>query len=390
MKKTSLKIFAGIVIFLLILLTLEFTLRLSKPQVTFSKAVENSIDCYSEDSLVPFSLGKNYTCKMANIAGEFKTYARLNNQGYRGKDFSEKKSGGTSRILVIGDSMTFGWGVSDKETYPYLLEDMLRSNGFSNVEVINGGYAGGLSVDSYYVYLKNRGLKLKPDIIILGFTVFNDISDLAETVWLKKDINGLPEKIDSCCHKVDGKIYRNKVRSMKYRYPVLRESHLFLFLMDTLQKKFGLFREEALLAPKSETIIGCVLNSDCIDQFKNEEETAYKMIGEIKKLSDENNIRFLTVLFPTDLQLYKEASSKYNRYGMKWYPKDGEENFIGKRVEESLTKLNINVLDLYPVFSQQKDGNYPFFPIDAHFNGFGTSIVADSLAKYLIENRFLL
>lgn len=384
------KIFAGIVILLLIFLSLEFTLRSSRPQITFSKAVENSIDCYAEDPFTPFTLGKNYTCKMVNIAGEFKTYARLNSFGYRGEEFSEIKKDGVIRILVIGDSMTFGWGVSDNETYPYLLGEKLKSNGFSNVEVINGGYVSGLSVDGYYVYLKNRGLKLKPDVIILGFTVFNDISDLSETAWLRKDIRGLPEKIDSCCHKVDGRIYRNKVISVKYRYPVLRESHLFLYLMDTLQKKIGLFREEALLAPKSETMLGCVLNSDCIDQFKTEEETAYRMISELKKLSDENNIKFMTVLFPTDLQIYKEAGAKYSRYGMKWYPKEGDENFIGKRVEESLTKLNINVLDLYPVFSQQEDGNYPFFPIDAHFNGFGTKIVADSLIKYLIENRFLL
>lgn len=390
MKKTVLKIFASFVIFLLILLSLEFTLRLFRPQITFSKAVENSIDCYSEDPLVPFTLGRNYACKMVNIAGEFNTKASLNNHGYRGEEFSETKSGGTVRILIIGDSMTFGWGVSDKETYPYLLEEKLKTNGYSNVEVINGGYAGSLSVDGYYVYLKNRGLKLKPDIIILGFTVFNDISDLAETVWLKKDADGLPEKIDSCCHKVDGRIYRNKVISMKYRFPFFRESHLFLFLIDTLQKKFGYFPEEALLAPKGETVLGCVLNPDCIDQFKSEEEIAYRMIGEIKKLSDANNIRFMTVLFPTDLQIYKEAGEKYNRYGMKWYPKEGEENFIGKRVEKTLTGLSVNTLDLYPVFIQQKNSNYPFFPIDAHFNAFGTNIVADSLAKYLIENRFLL
>ncbi|MEJ7623957.1 MAG: arylesterase [Pyrinomonadaceae bacterium] len=49
------------------------------------------------------------------------------------------------RIIAFGDSLTAGFGLAEKESYPYLLQEKLRSDGY-NYEVINAGISGETSL----------------------------------------------------------------------------------------------------------------------------------------------------------------------------------------------------------------------------------------------------
>jgi hypothetical protein len=83
-----------------------------------------------------------------------------NSTGIRGKtEYSYNKIPGKARILILGDSFTFGGEVSDNETYPFYLQQMVP-----NCEAINFGVYG-YGHDQMLVYLKEEGLKYKPDII---------------------------------------------------------------------------------------------------------------------------------------------------------------------------------------------------------------------------------
>lgn len=384
------KVFRLGILFVTIISTVliaEFIVRKINPQMTFSQAVKSSIDCYASDLNLPFTLGKNYTCTMTNVANEFHAQATLNSLGYRGKEFSIEKKSGETRILMVGDSMTFGWGLDDKDTYPIQLENILHGNGMRTTQVINGGYVGGLSPDSFYVYLKKKGIQLKPDLVVVNIFVWNDLSDFSESVWEKTDAQGLPEKVSSCCHIVDGRIFRNKSIDFQYKFPILRESHLFISLVKLLQTKFDLFKTPSLLAPKSETILGCVMNPECIYKFYPEEVKLQNVLSGIKKVADENNIHLLYVLLPVDVQLYKDSWGKYSRYGMQWFPKEGQEDFIQKRIGSFLTEKDIKYFDMYPYFNTHKNEGYPFFPIDAHFNVTGAQWAGTSLADYIVSHK---
>jgi acyl-CoA thioesterase-1 len=50
------------------------------------------------------------------------------------------------KIIAFGDSLTAGLGLSERESYPSLLQEMLRRDGF-NYEVINAGVSGHTSAD---------------------------------------------------------------------------------------------------------------------------------------------------------------------------------------------------------------------------------------------------
>ena len=93
------------------------------------------------------------------------TILNTNSRGLRGKlEYNYERTPGKPRIVVLGDSFTFGAEVADDATYPDYLESHIP-----NSEVLNFGVQG-YGHDQILLYLKEEGIKYHPDIVILGFT----------------------------------------------------------------------------------------------------------------------------------------------------------------------------------------------------------------------------
>ncbi len=94
----------------------------------------------------------------------------INSLGLRSPELREDDS---IRILAIGDSCTWGWGVPDGEPYPAALQRVLDARAASpRFDVINAGIPGNTSYEGY-LYLRERGLALHPGIVIVAYG-FND------------------------------------------------------------------------------------------------------------------------------------------------------------------------------------------------------------------------
>ena len=52
---------------------------------------------------------------------------------------------GKPKIIAFGDSLTAGFGLAEKESYPYLLQQKLKADGY-DYEVINAGVSGDTSL----------------------------------------------------------------------------------------------------------------------------------------------------------------------------------------------------------------------------------------------------
>jgi lysophospholipase L1-like esterase len=63
----------------------------------------------------------------------------INSTGLRGPEVETPKQKGRTRVVTFGDSITFGYGVGDDETYPYQLGRLLAPYG---AEVVNAGVTG--------------------------------------------------------------------------------------------------------------------------------------------------------------------------------------------------------------------------------------------------------
>jgi lysophospholipase L1-like esterase len=78
----------------------------------------------------------------------------------------------SARVAFLGDSCTFGWGVTDQETYVARLDAMQRTAGAPELELVNGGYPGDSAVTGLY-RLRERILPLGPDVVVLAFSANN-------------------------------------------------------------------------------------------------------------------------------------------------------------------------------------------------------------------------
>lgn len=74
---------------------------------------------------------------------------------------------GRPRVLCVGDSVTFGFYVSDAETYPARLAARLEARGVA-AEVLNAG-CGHLTITDERRWLAEKLLALRPAVVVLQF-----------------------------------------------------------------------------------------------------------------------------------------------------------------------------------------------------------------------------
>ncbi len=96
----------------------------------------------------------------------------VNAHGYRGGLHSEAPAPGATRVVMLGDSITFGTGVGDDQTFSHLLDASPR------LEVLNLG-VDGYGTDQALIRLEREGLPARPHVVILNFCVRNDYFDNA-------------------------------------------------------------------------------------------------------------------------------------------------------------------------------------------------------------------
>jgi lysophospholipase L1-like esterase len=94
-----------------------------------------------------------------------------NSKGLRDREFAYARTPGKLRILMLGDSMTVGWGVNVLDTFAKRIERMYADRGI-DAEVINTGVGNYNTIQEVEFFL-TEGRKYRPDIVVLNFS-FND------------------------------------------------------------------------------------------------------------------------------------------------------------------------------------------------------------------------
>jgi len=97
---------------------------------------------------------------------------RTNDLRMRDKPRTEKPAPKTRRILVIGDSITLGWGVPQDRTYSAVLDARLGAQGEGRYEVLNAG-VGNYTLSRMIGYYDFALQHLEPETVILAFYLTN-------------------------------------------------------------------------------------------------------------------------------------------------------------------------------------------------------------------------
>lgn len=172
---------------------------------------------------------------------QFKVAIETNSRGLRDREFAAK--GERQRILVLGDSVSFGWGVEAEQAFPKQLESLQAERAARRpFEVVNAGVWGYNTLQER-AYVEGGTGGYEPDLVLVAFTAPVTI----ERNWKSLQsgvITVEPLSEPRSAHrflKAHSNLYSFLVRQWAY------QGRLYLMVQGALQK-VGLARDSAALA----------------------------------------------------------------------------------------------------------------------------------------------
>ncbi len=123
------------------------------------------------DDLLGWSFSPGAVGRHRVAALGFDVTYHLNRAGYRSPDYPTVAAAGVRRLVVVGDSNGFGWGVADDRHFSALL-----AAADPHVEVVNLSVSG-YGTDQEFLRLRRDGLTHSPDVVLLQVTP-NDLADI--------------------------------------------------------------------------------------------------------------------------------------------------------------------------------------------------------------------
>lgn len=216
-------------------------------------------------------------------------HVHINSLGYRGREIRIQKAPNETRIVMAGDSLTFGDFVDDEDTLPAQLERELSSC-CREVRVINAGVDDTTIADQSQMI--ERALLLKPDAVVLVSTE-DDLENLARDVSRWDELTA------------DRKA--NSRLPLSLLNPVLRHLavwHLALEARATLQSKMDLKAEARLTGPGASS-------TDRLREAGLPQVPRYKQfLVQLRDRLEAVGVPLLFVLYPSHVSLRDSRSAE--------------------------------------------------------------------------------
>ena len=262
---------------------------------------------------------------------------RINHHGTRGAEFADTKPVGTFRILSIGDSRTFGWGLTDDETYSALLAKRWQEKNPTGkkIEVINCG-VNAWSYPQMSVFFREYALRWQPDLVILAeANLWTQFSDKADPAFISQMMN--------------------RVRLKNF----LRRFALYHYVVEVqLQEFYSKQRSKFIpVDPKQDALFKEQQQKDPDAVFRN-------AIEQLCAVALSNRVQPVLVYIPTQTALLTPTTNSFTEV---------------LRVKKALgQKLNVPLLDLTP--DLQARANELYLDADpVHLNATGNEIIGQRL-----------
>jgi len=296
---------------------------------------------------------------------EFNVQVQINGAGFRqDENVAPDRPPGRRRILLIGDSFTFGQGVASSERFGDKL-----SAGLPGVEVVNMGLSG-TGTDQQLLLYQRDGLRYRADLVLLCYMTEN-IQRNATTARRQPDGRMVPKP----------KFELSGGRLVLTNVPVPRESpeargavpserrHSiglpipFKQYLDAHSAGYRLVRSRlggvvrGLLGRRIEPFVE-------YDDSRLEWQLTASIIREFAKMAAANHSRFVLVIVPPAECVYE--------------PEVGDRPH--RMLQELAKKERIAVIDLLPAFRAAAKQRLPlYYPLDSHWTPGGHAVAAEAI-----------
>jgi lysophospholipase L1-like esterase len=343
-------------------------------------------------------VNKPYVQGKVKVTGNVYFFRTHNNKGLRSTrpadyDNPMKKK----RVLLLGDSFFWGFGVDDMHVLSEVLQEMIGDNG----EIINGAVTG-YGTDQELLWLAEEGMKYQPGLVILGFFPANDLDEIANSIMYaimygypkpyfsfegeRLVVRNIPvpdtrETRRKAFEEVD--TWFGKVK--KYlRYNV----HTYQFIVNRLNSIQSLRRFFLTIGIAEEFtkelpgIPHLKLSPDKVQELSD------GLIGETKNASESVRAEFLLVFIP------KKENNRHNSLRYKEVKEDAYDwnTRVSKYLRAFTSENNINYLDLLPIIRRHHErGEHLYTPeeYDHHWTPLGHKVAAEAMYEWLKEKGYL-
>jgi hypothetical protein len=283
---------------------------------------------------------------------QFHTFVRINENGLRDSPHSYERQNDMERILVLGDSFAWGYGVEESERFSQLLEQSL------DVEVINAGVSG-YSTDQELLWYQSEGIKYETDLVILvlaGNDVGDNDRELVSTIYYK------PRFVmeDGQLVPIGYPVPKTSPQG-RFIYSLSQRSALAYFLV---QRYFDLLSLYSKLKANSDHASSQVSG---ISTERDDFKLTIALIDEIRNIAQSRKAKFMIVA--TDRWWDSPSGGTYK-------------DFINTLQTEGFLVLDVESM---PGF----DPGVMLIPKDGHWNQAGHKFVAEKI-NALIESSQLL
>jgi lysophospholipase L1-like esterase len=342
---------------------------------------------------------------------EFSFSVETNSLGFRDHEFNTGGRAGF-RILALGDSFTYGWGVEIEQSWPKILESQLRSSGL-DAEVANLGKPGGSPKDYADIAEKATPI-LKPNLIIVGVLQGDDLAQM-ERVLLPSvaeqgnDEAGRKSKImRQRLQRLTEWLYPNFTRIVSERakpQPTLgyqwKEDARTLLAAMTPQARA---RFESLDAHIKDAFMNGEINPSLIslsttypDYFLKTLELnspgVKKLVAElakqlerIKAAAIKNDASVIVVLVPYGIYVSPSSFKSRQRLGFYVTPEMLTASAEDEAIASACQIAGLPFYSLTQDFRQASNDLDLFFNLDGHFNIVGHKYFGEALVP-LIEKK---
>jgi len=305
----------------------------------------------------------------------------------RGQKIPLKKEPGERRILFIGDSGTEAPYLPIEKSFPLVFKKRLdQRNRGNNLRAINAGVWGMTTIDEYH-FLKQELLVLKPDVVVLGLFMANDINfNLGHTA---KQIRIRPT-FDLLAYLKDRSVLVHflylRALAINNRYKLVRTD--VLAERSLIPVELGLIDSygfHMLNYPVGEVATYMKRSSDLIEHAFGILRT---VLHQFKQLGSKHGFAFRVLFIPTPSAVVQRLTILHhprilediNASGAKISESDLDFSKPTRRVLEICDELGITCID--PTSRLRRIGLTVFFPQDEHL----TEVGHEAVAEYLLAN----
>ena len=300
----------------------------------------------------------------------------------RGQLVPLEKTPGERRVLFLGDSATEGAFVTLAESYPLRWKALLDQRRPGNhVRAINAGVWGMTTIDEYHL-LHDKLLPLRPDVVVLGLFMANDINfNLGH--GQRRRVSGTPKLIDTLrAHSALAHVLYLRALELNQRYRFVNAGSWSEHLVPTrigLVDRYGL---HMLSYPAGELALYMKHPSALEDEAF---ATLADALAELQALGRERGFLLRVLLIPTPSSVagrlailaHPEILRELRAQGVAISPDDLDFMLPTRRVLAICARLELPCVD--PMREFRALGLSAFFAHDEHPTAAGHEALARAL-----------